>query len=187
VVGTVAELRIDPPFDPNVPDVDYKVYALTDAEEYLKGDGPASLELLAIGIYVNEMGDFGPAGALCQLIEDDAADRRYVLFFDEHNPLARDPGYCGGSRVLIGEQGEQYLQEVRGILAAAHTPTASPGPTESLTTETATPTLVVTGLPRSGSLDGNSSHRSLILSVIGASLGLAFLGTSAFLFHRRRA
>jgi hypothetical protein len=186
VVGTVTELRIDPPFDPNVTGVDYTVYTVTQTDEYLKGSGPATLNLVAIGLYVNEMGDIGPAGEFCQLFGFEQGDRRFVLFFDEQNPLERDPGYCAGSRVLVGEQGEQYLQEIRGILAATPTPSPSPAPTES--PPTAAPSPIVAGLPQSGASDKDSGDQFSIPAVVGPSLCLlALIAASVFLFNTRRA
>lgn len=187
VVGTVTGLTITPPFDPNASPVDYSVYAIFQSEEYLKGTGDSSLTLLAYALEVDAAGQIYTTLAGCQNFNPDAVDNRYILFFHPNQPRTSDPGYCFGSGLLIGAQGEQYLREIRVILGATATPTPSTAPTPSIApAESAppvTPSPIVARLPQSGSSEDGSDGRLLIASTIAGLLGLT--SVAAYAVRRR--
>ena len=185
VVGTVTGLTITPPFDPNASPVEYSVYATFQSEEYLKGTGDNSLTLLAYALDVNELGEINTTLAGCQNFNPDAVDNRYALFFQPNQPLTLDPGYCAGSGLLIGDQGEQYLREIRAVLAATPASTPSMAPTQSASPVTPSP--IVAQLPQSGSSEGGSDDHLLIASTIAALLGLTAVAAYALRRHSSSA
>jgi len=187
VAGTVTALTISPPFDPNASPVQYRVYATFQTEEYLKGTGEGTLQLLAYALQVSQTGEIYTNLVGCQNFNPDTVDKRYVLFFGPGQPPTSDPGYCQGSGLLVGAQGEQYLQQIRDLLAATPTPAPSNTPTPRDASPLGFPAFLtppVAGLPPTGSSGDRNDATPLI--ILSATLGsLTVVAASAFLIRRR--
>ena len=172
VIGTVTEMVLVPPFDPAAPDtIEHKVDFVFAVDEYLKGSGPSTLVMREPGLTKA----FGPDGTVYegsgsnQFFADDSVGKRYVLFLPENIDSLLAPG-CTWSRQLdrsgyYGTSDEQFIRDVRGILAATPTP-----PPTSSPTSTAVPPI---GLPRSGGTSESGPTHVLAIATVGGVLALA--------------
>jgi len=118
VLGEVTELVVVPAASPVFPNQTGETHAIFRTEEYLKGGGPQTLDLLAYGLPVSDdpMVGFGIAG--CQLFEGDDVGRRYVLFFQPDSQLDTDPSFCSGSFRIASPADEARVNEIRMLIPA---------------------------------------------------------------------
>jgi len=158
VAGTASDLAAAPPFDPQQPNADYNANIMFLTEEYLKGSGPDDLALDAYGLEVDSEGNIVSVGlAGCQMFDLGSPGSRFVLFFPPGSALDRDPGFCGGSAVLVGSAGDAYVAEIRAALQPV---TATPGPS---------PPPTPAELPDTGG-SAEGGHAQTILAIAAASV-----------------
>ena len=102
--------------DGQIPDVD----AAVQVERYLKGSGPAEIEV-----------DDPPSGGTCGFLEQASLGERYLLFLTgETSPLQTH--LCSGSMPLIDTPHvQQFLQDVQAITGPGTLPQDSPVPSQS--------------------------------------------------------
>ncbi|HUF52658.1 MAG TPA: hypothetical protein VMR52_02640 [Dehalococcoidia bacterium] len=179
VAGTVTELQVVPPFDPENPSGPYQVQFDFTVNEYLKGSGANTLALDSHDLRVNSDGKiYGGGDAFCEIVHSDSVGVRFVFFFGG-SPTA-DPGYCNGSRALNSFE-DPYLEEIRAGLSQTPTPTptaqqqtGSQTPTfqQHTGSDTQTAAVNLSGFPQTG---GNSSTGSEGWTLVGAVAVLATL------------
>ena len=114
-IGTVVQLietaeqfpPVEEESDGIIPDID----AVVAVERYLKGDGPAEIEV-----------DDPPSGGTCGFLEQASLGQRYLLFLTgETSPLQTH--LCSGSTPLVDTPHvQQFLQEVQAITGPGSLP-----------------------------------------------------------------
>jgi len=100
------------------PNASRETRAIFTVEEYVKGNGPAVLDLLARGLPVPDDPNTGISAGEGWLFDSNAAGRTYLLFFTPEHRLDLDPGSCGGSFELDGAAAEQKLERIRSLAAS---------------------------------------------------------------------
>ena len=118
VIGTVVRLieTTEEKPDGQIPDVD----AAVQVERYLKGSGPAEIEV-----------DDPPSGGTCGFLEQASLGQRHLLFLTgETSPL--ETHLCSGSTPLVDTPHvQQFLQDVQAITGPGTlAPTGSAPPDE---------------------------------------------------------
>jgi hypothetical protein len=156
--GHVSELVVVPSASPRFEGSSRETRAKFRAEEYLKGSGPGTLDLLAGGLPVFDDPNTGSAELDGWLFHRDAVGRSFVLFFTPDIPFDTDPGVCGGSFALEGAEAEQELGQVRALIAA--------------------------GLPASGGPPADASLSALPVAVL--AIGSFLLAAGALLRRQRQ-
>jgi hypothetical protein len=129
--GHVSRLLVVPSASPVFPNASRETRAIFTAEEYVKGNGPAVLDLLAGGLPVPDDPNTGISAGEGWLFDSNTAGRTYLLFFTPEHRLDLDPGSCGGSFELDGAAAEQKLERIRS-LATSGLPTSG-GPATTWT------------------------------------------------------
>ena len=99
--------------DGTIPDVD----AVVEVERYLKGSGPAEIEV-----------DDPPSGGTCGFFDQSSLEQRYLLLLTgETSPFKTH--LCSGSTPLIENQFiQQFLQDVQAITGPGTLPTPGSAP-----------------------------------------------------------
>ncbi len=120
-IGTVVQLietaeqfpPVEEESDGIIPDID----AVVAVERYLKGDGPAEIEV-----------DDPPSGGTCGFLEQASLGQRYLLFLTgETSPLQTH--LCSGSTPLVDTPHvQQFLQEVQAITGPGTLPPTDSAP-----------------------------------------------------------
>jgi len=130
VIGTVSEVidtteqfpAPEEKSDGAIPDVD----AVIEVERYLKGSGPAEIEV-----------DDPPSGGTCGFFEQASLGQRYVLFLTGETSLLQTH-LCSGSTPLVDTPHvQQFLQDVQAITGTGtFPPNGSTPPTEQPAADT---------------------------------------------------
>jgi hypothetical protein len=132
LTGTVTEYAIKPPLDPEKPDdAVHRSFVTVRVDEYLKGTGPNSLTVPEpnVSYSFRDDGELGGVVGEGAIFDETSEGKRYVLFLGGTVDAIVNRGDCSGS----GTYEEEYVEQVRAVLAEpADLPgTGGPPPAES--------------------------------------------------------
>ena len=182
LIAMVTDIFIDPPLDPATPDdVTHGRYARLEASEHLKGAGPATIVFwTGTSYYFTETGELDTIVIDCGGFNAGPAGTPYVLLLSQ--PID-SPGILA-SMPMDTPFGQDFLQQVRDILAATPTPTPTPAPTPSPEpSPTPTPAALPAVLPPTGTAPARDSRMPALLA---ATLLAASVLAAAALAARAR-
>ena len=163
LTGTVAELVITPPLNPDVPDgEEHRTDVVLQVDQYLKGSGPNQVNIFEPGLtfQFDTDGNLVTGIVSCATFGQGSEGKRYILFLTGSVDSLTSPGLCSGSGIVD----EEHLQEVQAVLAA---PVDLPD----------------TGGPAPAS---PSSAAPWLAIALASSLGAAALAAASTLLLRRR-
>ena len=180
LIATITRAFIDPPLDASTPDdLLHSSFVELEATEHLKGTGPTTMVFsTGADYYFTETGELDVSVIDCPEFRGGPKGMDYVL-------LLSQPGDSIGilaSAPLDTQWGQEFLQQVRDILAgslATPTPTPQPSPTPE-PTASPTPAVLPAVLPPTGTAPGGQGSHVLAL-LVSAGAGLA---ASAWLLRR---
>lgn len=162
LTGTVTELTITPPLDPDAPDtLQHTSNVILQVDEYLKGSGPSTVTILEPGFtfHFDDNGEVVTGLSTCATFRPGSGGSRYLLFLQGEVDSLVSGGVCSGSHIVD----EAYLLKVRAALAEP------------------------IDLPPSGSAPaGDQPHDGTpwLTIIVGSSLGLTLLVTGGWLTLR---
>jgi hypothetical protein len=119
LVGTVNEVRFDPPLSDPGPYEDRRTIMVVSVERYLKGSGDPTVEVVEPGIVVITSINGEPSGGVagdCSTFDLGSAGRRYLLFLPETSSPYSASGSCSGSAPMDAPGAEEELLAVEEIL-----------------------------------------------------------------------
>ncbi len=117
LTGTVTELVITPPLNPDAPDgEEHRTDVVLQVNEYLKGSGPSTVTIFEPGLafQFDTDGNLITAFSSCATFGQGSEGKRYILFLTGSVDSLTSPGLCSGSGIVD----EEHLQEVQAVLAA---------------------------------------------------------------------